>query len=244
LSIWHKLTEFLNRGGLMHPFVNLFRQWRYLFLLGALLMLLVVQPIVSGFGTAEALFDALFVFVMVMLVLALAQDKVWRVIACILCIPATALSIGSHFLTSSAQEVSMTAGHVIGALFFILVTGKIIHSIFVSRELSLDSIFGAICGYLMLGVAWGLTYAIIHATNPESFQFDNPIREQVEQGNYSSHLFIYYSFVTLTTVGYGDITPLSTAARTLAWVEAMTGQLYLAVLIAGLISALVATKRN
>ena len=138
----------------------------------------------------------------------------------------------------------MTAGHVIGALFFILVTGKIIHSIIVSRELSLDSIFGAICGYLLLGVAWGLTYAIIHAAHPESFQFDNAVREQVEQGNYSSHLFIYYSFVTLTTVGYGDITPLSTAARALAWVEAMTGQLYLAVLIAGLISALVATKKN
>lgn len=51
---------------------------------------------------------------------------------------------------------------------------------------------------------------------------------------------MYYSFVTLTTVGYGDIAPASTTARTLAWVEAVVGQLYLAVLIAGLMSALIA----
>jgi len=228
----------------MHPFVTLLHKRRYLFLLVALLLLLVVQPIALGFENAESLFNALFVFVMVMLVFALARDKVWRVIACVLCIPAAALSFGSYFLPSSAQEISLFAGHLIGALFFIGVTGKIIQSIFVSRELSLDSIFGAICGYLLLGVAWGLTYAKIHAVNPESFQFDNPILQQVEQGTYSSQVFIYYSFVTLTTVGYGDITPLSTTARTLSWVEALTGQLYLAVLIAGLISALVATKKT
>lgn len=228
----------------MHPLVVFFQQWRYLFLLGALLQLLVIQPIVSGFGTAGWLFDALFVLVMVMLVLSLAQDKGWRVIACILCIPAATLSIGSHFLTSTAQEVSLFAGHIIGALFFIIVTSKIIQSIFVSRELSLDSIFGAICGYLLLGVAWGLTYAMIYAVNPESYQFIDAIRQQMEQGEHSGQVFIYYSFVTITTVGYGDITPLSTPARTLAWVEAMTGQLYLAVLIAGLISALVASKKN
>ena len=228
----------------MHPLLNFFQQWRYLFLLGALLILLVIQPIVSGFGTVGWLFDALFAFVMVMLVLALAQDKVWRVIACIMCLPAATLSIGGHFLTSSAREVSLFAGNLIAAVFFVLVTGKIIHSIFVSRELSLDSIFGAICGYLLLGIAWGLMYARIHAVNPESFQFDDAIRQQMEQGDYSRQILIYFSFVTLTTVGYGDITPLSTPARTLAWVEAMTGQLYLAVLIAGLISSLVAKKRN
>ena len=224
----------------MHPFVIFFRQWRYLFLLGALLTLLVVQPIASSFGILDSLFDALFVFVMVILVLASAQDKVWRVIACILCVPAAALLIGGHFLTSSAQVVSATAGQAIGALFFVAVAGKIIRSIFMLRQLSLDSIFGAICGYLLLGVAWALTYAMMHAANPESFQFGDLIRQQMELGDYSRNVFIYYSFVTLTTVGYGDLTPLSIPARTVSWLEAITGQLYLAVLIAGLIGALVA----
>jgi hypothetical protein len=55
-------------------------------------------------------------------------------------------------------------------------------------------------------------------------------------------LFTYYSFTTLTTVGYGDVTPLSTAARTCAWLEALTGQFYLAVLVAGLVGALLSGK--
>jgi len=52
------------------------------------------------------------------------------------------------------------------------------------------------------------------------------------------HVLTYYSFVTLTTVGYGDISPLSPATRTLAWIEAITGQFYLAVIVAGLVSTL------
>lgn len=228
----------------MNSFATLFRQWRYLFLLGALLLLLVVHPILAEFGILESLFDALFVVVMVMLVLVLTQDKVWMVISYCMCVPAATLSIGGHFLTSSARDASLFAGHVIAAVFFVLVTGKIIHSIFVSRQISLDSIFGAICGYLLLGIAWGLMFAMIYSTNSESFRLDDSIGRQLERGDSSTQVFMYYSFVTLTTVGYGEITPLSSTTRTLAWVEAMTGQLYLAVLIAGLIGALVATKRN
>lgn len=221
---------------------NVFRRWRYLFLLGALLILLVVHPIAAGVGSAGLLFDVLFALVMLMLTLALAQDKVWRVIAYVVLLPAAALSMGGHFLTSAAQNASLTAGHAIAALFFVVVAGKIIHSIFVSPDLTLDSIFGAICGYLLLGVACALTYALLYAGNQDSFQLGEQLSSQMAQADYSRHIFIYYSFVTLTTVGYGDVIPLSIPARTLSWVEAMTGQLYLAVLVAGLISSLVASK--
>jgi voltage-gated potassium channel len=51
---------------------------------------------------------------------------------------------------------------------------------------------------------------------------------------------MYYSFVTLTTVGYGDVTPISPTTRTFAWIEAITGQFYLAIIVAGLVSMLVA----
>jgi hypothetical protein len=157
-------------------------------------------------------------------------------------VPAAGLSLGGYFFSLTAQRVSLTGGHLIGALFFAAVAVKVVWSIFTSHELTLDSVFGAICGYLFLGVAWGLTYAAIDAANPKAFHFENAIRPQVERSAADSHIFFYYSFVTLTTVGYGDITPVSIPARTLSWVEALTGQLYLAVLIAGLISALVARR--
>jgi len=225
---------------MMHPIVELFRQWRYLFLLISLLVLLVIHPVASHFGIMESLFDAFFIFVMLTLALTMAHDKVWRVVACILYIPAAMLLIAGHFLTSSAQAVSLTAGHAIGALFFVAVAGKIVRSIFASKTISWDSLFGAISGYVLLGVACALAYSMIHAADPESFHFGDYANRQMVQEDFSRNIFIYYSFVTLTTVGYGDVTPLSIPARTLSWVEALTGQLYLAVLIAGLISALVA----
>jgi hypothetical protein len=224
----------------MHPLVTIFQRWRYLFLLAALLALLVIQPIASAIGIMDSLFDALLVIVMVVLVLALAQDKVWRVVAYMLCIPAAILSLGGHFFTSAAQEASLSIGHAIGALFFVVVAGKIIGSICASQEISLDSIFGAICGYLLLGVAWALAYATLQAASPASFQLSDAMRPQLGHVDSNQSIFIYYSFVTLTTVGYGDVAPVSIPARTLSWVEAITGQLYLAVLIAGLVSALVA----
>ena len=224
----------------MHAFMNFVQRWRYLILLASLLALLVFQPIASEFGIMDSLFDALVVVVLVALALALAQDKVWRVVACIACIPAATLLIVGHFLNSSAHDASLTAGHAIGALFFIAVAGMIVRSIFRAQEISWDSIFGAICGYLLLGVAGGMTYAMIRTANPASFQLGDAIKPHLEQSDYGQHIFIYYSFVTLTTVGYGDVVPLSISARTLSWVEAVTGQLYLAVLITGLIGAMVA----
>jgi hypothetical protein len=226
----------------MHRFQIFFRRWRYLFLLGSLICLLVVEPIASSSGFTVWLFDALFAFVMVVFVLALAQDKVWRIIALILCVPAAILSIGGHLLSPSASAVSMSIGHAIGAIFFLAITVKIGVSLFRSQELSLDSIFGAICGYMLLGVAWALMYAMLHASSPEAFQFSEATISQLNRGENSRYVFIYYSFVTLTTVGYGDVVALSTPARTLSWLEAVTGQLYLAVLIAGLIGDLMARK--
>jgi hypothetical protein len=226
----------------MHRLVVLFQQWRYLFLLGALSALLVIQPIAAEFGVMEPLFDVLLVLVVAILTLALAREKLWRVVASILLAATAILSLGGHFLSPTAETVSLSCGHLIGALFFIAVTLKIVGSIFATRDLSLDSVFGAICGYLLLGVAWGLTYATIDAASPKSFQFDDALRPFVERSGAGNHIFLYYSFVTLTTVGYGDVSPVSMPARTLSWVEALIGQLYLAILIAGLISALV-TKR-
>jgi hypothetical protein len=226
----------------MHRYLIFFRQWRHLFLLAALLALLIVEPIASSLALVESLFDALLVVVMAVLALDLAQDRVWRVIACVLSVPAATLSIGGHLLASSQQDLSVSIGHAIGAVFFVVVAGKIVGTILTSQELSLDSVFGAICGYLLLGVAWGLIYAMIQSVNPESFHVGEALRQQMDGKEDSRNVLIYYSFVTLSTVGYGDVTPQSDAARTLSWVEAVTGQLYLAVLITGLVSILVAKK--
>ena len=226
----------------MSTLFDLLQHWRFLLLLFALVALLVVQPIASAFGLMTTLFNALVVVVMIALVIALAADSRWRVIAGFCCVAVAALIFGGRFLSAAGQVASEGAGQAVGAAFFVIVAGKIVYSIVRSRQLTVDSVCGAVCGYLLLGLAWALAYDMIYAARPESFAITPVTVQQLHGPGEDRHLFGYYSFVTLTTVGYGDITPISAPARTLSWFEAMTGQLYLTVLIAGLISDLVASR--
>lgn len=88
---------------------------------------------------------------------------------------------------------------------------------------------GAIAVYLLFGVIWAHAYHIVAVLHPGSFR--GPTDELSNLGGWA-----YYSYVTLTTVGYGDITPVTQVARTLSIAEALCGQLYLAVLIARLVA--------
>jgi len=102
-------------------------------------------------------------------------------------------------------------------------------NVFASGHAISDRVFGAIVLYLLLGLIWGVMYAEMGAYSPDAF---------AGRAGASGFLtdWIYFSFVTLTTVGYGDITPVATSARSLAMLEALTGQLYPAIIIARLVS--------
>jgi voltage-gated potassium channel Kch len=88
---------------------------------------------------------------------------------------------------------------------------------------------GAIAVYLLLGIAWAHAYALASAHNPHAFAVQTGTPSTVSE-------WLYYSFITLTTVGYGDIVPTSRVARVLSMGEALTGQLYLAVMLARLVA--------
>ena len=93
-------------------------------------------------------------------------------------------------------------------------------------------VFGGIAGYLLIGYTWTFAYQLLLLQTPGAIHFEPAVSETFSQQ--PSHL-IYFSFVTLTTVGYGDVHPVDPAARSLAITEALVGQLYLAILIASLV---------
>jgi hypothetical protein len=110
-------------------------------------------------------------------------------------------------------------------LFTVVVAGQVYRSGPVSHH----RILGAVAVYLLLGLMWASAYALVHQLHPAAFTGavgETPVAQ----------IWIYYSFVTLTTVGYGDITPVHPVARSLAIGEALTGQLYLAITLARLVS--------
>ncbi len=106
-----------------------------------------------------------------------------------------------------------------------------------SGAIDLNKIIGAVCIYLLLGLNWSVFYLFINMANPGSFHglTSTAIGTQFSE-------FMYYSFVTITTVGYGDITPAKPIARTVANLEAIVGQYYVAVLVAWLVGMYLSDK--
>ena len=119
------------------------------------------------------------------------------------------------------------------------VTWIILSSIFKKNKIGADELSGAMVSYLLLGIMWGLLYSLIEIISPNSFSFVNADDIQAK----GSALF-YYSFVTLTTLGYGDILPVTRFARTTAYLEAVVGVMYTAILVAGLVGHIGAKKKS
>ena len=93
-----------------------------------------------------------------------------------------------------------------------------------------DRLMGSLCVYMLLGMLWAVYYALVEMIDPGAFHYAVPTADIQP----ASH-FLYYSFVTLTTLGYGDVVPVSPLVRTPAYLEAVVGQVYLTVLVASLV---------
>src|SRR5262249_45053124 len=125
--------------------------------------------------------------------------------------------------------------HLTATLFFAFTVSVILQSIFKERTVSADSIYGAFCGYLLIGLSFGHVYCVLEVLSPGSFHGGGDFARRIQIEDWRFFDMTYYSLMTLTTVGYGDIIPGSQTARSLAASEAIIGQFYLAVLIAELI---------
>ena len=108
----------------------------------------------------------------------------------------------------------------VGFLGFTVVV--LLKKLFIVKRVDVDTIKGGICVYLLLGMIWAFFYESIALFDPQAFNVENPT-------------FFYFSYTTLTTVGYGDIVPVHPVARTLSNLEGITGQVYLAVFVARLV---------
>jgi hypothetical protein len=130
---------------------------------------------------------------------------------------------------------------LLASAFYWLVGGVIVSFVVRAHAVTFDSVFRALSAYLLFGLAWALTYWAIHTVTPDALSFPEEraprgSADVVQVTEFSQ--FIYYSFVTMTTLGYGDVTPVGRISRALTWIQAVTGQFYVAVVIAWLVSAL------
>ena len=142
------------------------------------------------------------------------------------------ISLGYVSTTTQSYHIDFVA-YMAGTLFFLDMIYLLSRSLLVEQtRVTGETLWGAINIYLLFGMMFAFLYSAVLALNPGAFE--GGILENENQDITQS--MVYYSFVTMTTLGYGDITPKIHVAATLAYVQALIGQLYVAILIARLVS--------
>jgi hypothetical protein len=153
------------------------------------------------------------------------------------------LAIGGIVLNVLAANIaSQFLIYASFAAFFGFLLIAILHSlkhVVFAREISVNRLVGAVCIYLLLGVIWSIAYTVIDMLHPDSFQ-----GILLQAGGAWDSEWLYFSFVTMTTLGYGDISPISSTARGLAYMQSVFGQFYIAILVAGLVSAYILGRQS
>jgi voltage-gated potassium channel Kch len=130
------------------------------------------------------------------------------------------------------------------AMFLCYIAWLILSDILHARLVTFDIIAGGISVYLLFGNVCGVIYAIIARLDPGAFNIPEATAGFIAENISDVGSAMYFSFVTLTTLGYGDITPINAFARALAYLEAATGQIYLTVLIASLVGMHITRRSN
>jgi voltage-gated potassium channel len=208
------------------PFRQVCFRGRFLGLLIFIIAMLVVGPLFEEFVKIRILMDILWSAIFVSAIYAVTRKKHHIFIAVLLALPMLGAIWTKYFFQHKAL---MVVGSLCGAAFFLFAIIQMLLFIYSHKEVTRDLIIGAAVVYLFMALMWTFIFVAVETLHPGSFNV--PEGQDIE----ASRQFVYYSFVTLTTLGYGDITPATSMARSLCILEAVIGQLYLVVQVAWLV---------
>jgi hypothetical protein len=199
-------------------------QERFFFVLVALLSFLILSPLLKGFLGLRSFLNVFLTVVFISSIYAVSQKRHHLIISILLALPLLLSTWADYFIESSALPI---VGTFSGIFFFGFIVVTILSFVLKQTEVTLNVIYAAVVVYLSLAMMWGMLFILVEILQPGSITLG-------QTGEDAFHFF-YYSFVTITTLGYGDITPTSEIAQSLALIEAVIGQIYLVVLVARLV---------
>lgn len=205
---------------------------RHALLLASLIFMLVALPLLELSAGRTLRFPILFSIVL-MAATWVNRTQRWVLVAAILS--------GVGALAGNATSVAVgsilprIAGDLCGLGLLGLTTFVILNSVVRTRRVELDTVIGGICVYLLIGLSFTTVYRLLLDVDPTAFSVgDQSLAEScVDESSLPARL-LYFSFITLTTTGIGDIRPTSEIAQMLTAGEALTGQLYVAIFVARL----------
>jgi amino acid transporter len=223
-----------------------FAPHRHSALLAAIVAAFAVRPLIGDTGASSAVFGlALVVLLLVALYninvdelvgergRLLAQSRRRRILGWVLATAAAGERVAMTFVHNRTLDL---VGSTCWLLFIVFVTLSQLRSVLKQREVSGETICMAVSVYLLLGFIWTFLYSVMFQLHPESFGGLAPATQSNPTQLF--HIFPvlgYFSLTTLSTIGFGDITPVTLQARYAAVAEGITGQFYMAILVARLV---------
>jgi len=194
------------------------------FILSAILMVVTIAfPLIGTVLDAYLIKVTLSLLLFGALYAVVGDRRIFRILG-VLLVP---LLVGNWLFDPAEHTIWAKATATITMLFLLTTTIAILASIIMARRVTADVIFGAVAVYMLVGVIVAILFQLLHDIEPGSV-----ISNLNTVGHDTFPQFLYFSFITLTSVGYGDFAPVSPAARTLATTTGIFGQLYIAILIA------------
>ena len=214
-------------------YIQQFLDARFLILLILILSLLVLTPFLDEFIETRILMDVFLTAIFIFIIYSIRLKRSQAIIASVLVLPLIVATWSIYFV--EIKSLSLLT-RIFGVLFFAYAAINILRIVAKSENVTSETIFAAIVAYLLIALMWAFLYMILERVSPGSFSFP----EKGFRGE--SMRFEYFSFITITTLGYGDITPVTDKATALALIEAVVGQIYLVVLVAWLVGMHVSQK--
>ena len=198
--------------------------------LGMLVLFVVAMPFLQGLSFGDLVVSGLLTLIMASGVIMVGANRVTLVSAAVLAVPTVAAKWINHYRPDLLPASLYLLG---GVLFLGFVMGHLLRFTLRAKRVSTDVLWAGIATYLVLGLLWTLAYLLAAQLVPDAFNL--PGKAAPGQG-INSFEALYFSFVTLSTMGYGDILPTASVTRMMAIVEAMTGVFFVSVLIARLVA--------
>jgi len=210
----------------------------YAFLVSGLLFLFLLMPLLSTFPALAKnalLMRVGYCALMLLGIWSLPQRSYLFKFGLVLALLTVAFTAIDIFYDSIAIELCIKALVILFSTISAIIATK---HVFGSTQVDRNLLFGAMSVYLLMGLTWAILYGLIFEFLPGSFNGIEGI-----DGKAAMDTLLYYSFVTLASLGYGDITPVAPLARTLAYLEVVSGQLYIAIMLAGLVGLFLRDRR-
>ena len=199
---------------------------RFTVLLLSLLLYIVVYPVLPDAPVRNTLLLAFHTNIIFAGVWVLGQHSKLARIA----IPLAVITLATVWLGLLAPGIVST-GRTLSVVFFVLTTIQLVRYLVQAKSANMATVLASVCGYLMIALVFAVMFVIVEAFVPTAFSIGTVASDAGSR--------VYFSLITLTTLGYGDIAPVHPLARSLAATEAVVGQFYVAVVVARLVSLVI-----